>query len=335
MKKEIVLTALRHEKPPIVPHYFGLTQGARQKLEAHYGDSSHQAIDNFLSVYYLDRPQQWRREPHDIIRDMWGIPWDRSVDKDIGVPATLLFPEPDMRYWNPPKIDEGLFEPLKEFIQENRQTFTIVSLSYFTLYDRAWALRGTENLLMDMTLHPQFVHDLLDALTDWSVQAARGILAVPGVDALHFNDDWGQQTGLTMGMPFWQEFLHPRLKRLYGVVKEAGAYLSIHSCGKVQELFPSLIDLGVDLFNPFQPEVMDVPSLFRSYRGKLSFWGGLSVQRTLPLGSPADVRREVIDLWNMGREGGYILSPSHDITSDVPIENLVALVETVRELEQI
>ena len=113
MKKEIVLQALRFEKPRTVPHYFGLTQGARQKLEAHYGQSFSQEIGNYLCVYYLDRPQARQWERPGIIRDMWGIAWDRSVDKDIGVPAALLFPEPDMRYWNPPKVDESLFGPLR------------------------------------------------------------------------------------------------------------------------------------------------------------------------------------------------------------------------------
>jgi uroporphyrinogen decarboxylase len=333
-RKEIVRRALQHKKPPAVPHYIGLTQAARRKLQAHYGDSFERRINNYLSIYYLDRPDRWEWVRPDVIRDLWGILWDRSVDKDIGVPKQNLFPEPDMRYWQPPRLDAALFSPLEGFCRENSETFAVVSLSYFTLYDRAWALRGIENLLADMVLHPRFVHELLDALTEWSLKATERILEVPGVDAVHFNDDWGQQRGLTMGQPYWRRFLQPRLKKLFRIVKDAGKILSIHSCGKVQELFPSLIELGLDLFNPFQPEVMEVGSIFNAYHEKLSFWGGLSVQRTLPRGEPSDVRREVVQLWNMGRNGSYILSPSHDVTPDVPIENLVALVETLAELDK-
>lgn len=332
-KKRAVRQALRRQRPEVVPHYVGLTHGARRKLVDHFADALPAVLNNSLSIFYLDRPDTWQWTSPDTIRDMWGILWDRSVDRDIGVPHQPRFPEAHMRYWDPPPINERLFEPIRDFVDENPDTFSIVSLSYFTLYDRAWALRGIENLLADMIIHPRFVEDLLEALTDWSLRATEGILRIPGVDAVHFNDDWGHQQGITMGLPLWRRFLQPRLRRLYSIVKKADVFLSIHSCGKVQELFPTLIELGVDLFNPFQPEVMDVKSIHALYREKLSFWGGLSVQRTLPLGSPDDVRREVRQLWEMGRQGSYILSPSHDVPSDVPLENLLAMLETIRELE--
>jgi uroporphyrinogen decarboxylase len=332
-RKHAVRQALWRQPPDRVPHYIGLTEGARRKLSDHFGDALPRALNNSLSIFYLDRPDTWQWTSSDTIRDMWGILWDRSVDRDIGVPRCPRFPEPNMRYWDPPPIDDRLFEPVRAFVAKNSETFTIVSLSYFTLYDRAWALRGIENLLGDMIIHPNFVSELLDALMEWSLRATEGILRIPGVDAVHFNDDWGHQQGLTMGLPHWREFLQPRLSRLYARVKEAGVFLSIHSCGKVQELFPTLIGLGVDLFNPFQPEVMDVKSIHARYRERLSFWGGLSVQRTLPLGSPDDVRRETRQLWQMGEQGSYILSPSHDVPSDVPVENLLAMVETIHELE--
>jgi len=101
----------------------------------------------------------------------------------------------------------------------------------------------------------------------------------------------------------------------------------------VQELFPDLIDLGLNLFNPFQPEVMDVRKMHSTYHGRLAFWGGVSVQDTLPHGSPDDVRREVRERMEMGRRGGYVLSPSHSVPRDTPLENLVAMIETVREYD--
>ncbi len=151
MKKEIVQHALEHRRTGIVPHHYSLTQGARRKLIDYYGEAYKDEIGNYLSIYFLDRPGEWEWVRPDVIQDMWGVHWDRSIDKDIGVPISLRFPEPDMKYWDPPPIHPGLFEPIRGFIRENQDTFTIVCLSFFTLYDRAWTLRGIENLLADPT----------------------------------------------------------------------------------------------------------------------------------------------------------------------------------------
>jgi uroporphyrinogen decarboxylase len=114
---------------------------------------------------------------------------------------------------------------------------------------------------------------------------------------------------------------------MYAAAHEVGKYVMIHSCGDVDELFEDLIEMGVDCFNPFQPEVMDVAALMARYRGRLAFFGGLSMQRTLPYGSAADVRQETARLLELGRAGGYILAPAHAVEGDVPLENMLAFIE--------
>lgn len=141
---------------------------------------------------------------------------------------------------------------------------------------------------------------------------------------------WGQQHGLQMGPHIWRQFIRPALKRMYDEVRGKGKFLMIHSCGDVDELFDDLIDMGLKCFNPFQPEVMDVWTLLPRYRGRLSFHGGLSTQRTLPFGSPDDVRNETRRLLALGRDGGYIFAPAHDVEGDVPLENMLAAIETVQ-----
>ena len=152
------------------------------------------------------------------------------------------------------------------------------------------------------------------------------------IDGVKFGDDWGQQGGLIFGARLWRRFIKPRLARMYGMVKRAGKAVLLHSCGRVQELFPELIELGLDVFNPFQPEVMDPYKIKECFGRDLSFLGGMSVQRLLPFGTPQAVRDETRRLMErIGRDGGFIIAPSHDMPGDIPLENMVTFIETVRE----
>ena len=118
---------------------------------------------------------------------------------------------------------------------------------------------------------------------------------------------------------------------MYQAVKKKDKYVFIHSCGKVDEIFPDLIECGVDLFNPFQPEVIDVFEMKRRYGKSLSFFGGISVQKTLPFGTVSDIKKEVKDLLEkIGVEGGYVASPSHAIPPDAKPENIAAMIDILQ-----
>jgi uroporphyrinogen decarboxylase len=117
---------------------------------------------------------------------------------------------------------------------------------------------------------------------------------------------------------------------MFAPVRQAGKLVFLHSCGRVAELFDDLVEIGLNGFNPFQPEVMDVFALKKRYQGRLAFHGGMSVQKVLPFGSPKQVREATKRLIEAGREGGYIFSPSHAVPGDVPPENLVAMMEVLR-----
>jgi len=129
-----------------------------------------------------------------------------------------------------------------------------------------------ENLMMDFYDHPGFVQELFEAIADYNISQVNEALRYE-IDAVYFGDDWGQQRGLQMGRPLWREKILPHLRRMYGTVRDAGKYVMIHSDGDVDELFDDLIDAGVNCYNPFQPEVMDVDRLLPSYRGRLCFHG--------------------------------------------------------------
>ena len=105
----------------------------------------------------------------------------------------------------------------------------------------------------------------------------------------------------------------------------------IHCCGQVEEILPDLIECGVDVFNPLQPEVMDVYEMKERFGGDVSFYGGISTQKTLPSATPEQTREEVRRLLDtVGKDGGYIASPSHDIPPDAQPENIAAMIEVLQ-----
>jgi len=328
-KREIIRLILEHRRPPYVPWSMGFTIEAASKLRQYYGcEDLEEVLDNHLLSlgsgvgFFTDLGD-------DLVQDVFGVVWDRSVDKDIGVVVGQVLPEPTLKgYEFPDPLDRRFFEDIPAKIARYGDRFRVFQIG-FSLYERAWTLRGMMNLMMDFYDHPDFVHELLAAIADYNIMQIQEALKYD-IDALYFGDDWGQQRGLQMGPRLWREFIYPQLKRMYGVVKEAGKYVFIHSCGDVDELFDDLIAIGLDCFNPFQPEVMDVYALMRRYRGRLVFHGGLSTQRTLPYGTIEDVRQETERLLRAGAAGRYIFAPAHAVEGDVPVENMVTMIETVK-----
>ena len=305
-KREVIKMVLEGEKPPYVPWSFSFTIEARNQLIEYFG--SHD-IESVLHNHILDvgNPIGFFDDLGDHrFRDVFGVVWNRRVDRDIGNVEQPLLAEPDLEgYEFPNPEDDRFFADIPKKIRERGDCFRVFSIG-FSLYERAWTLRGMENLMVDFIEHPVFVQELLRAIADYNIRQIKKALTYE-IDAVFFGDDWGQQNGLQMGPALWHEFIFPELQRMYGVVRDAGKYVFIHSCGDVDELFEDLVGIGVNCFNPFQPEVIDVNALINHYRGRLTFYGGLSTQRTLPYGTPEDVRRETQTLISLGRDGSYIL----------------------------
>lgn len=326
-----MIALLNHKQPDRVPYCITFTKIARQKMIDYYGDPDFEKkLGNAFTILSSEPGDGWKEVKPDVWEDQFGVRWDRRIDKDIGVVCNILvtgenykdfpFPDPD---------DLSRFSIYRSIIEKNRDNFFVVDLSW-TLFERSWTLTGMENFLVALVNDKVFAHSLLDRITDWNLRMIDNICSFD-IDAVWFGDDWGHQRGLIMGAKLWREFFKPRIKRLFERVKSHGKFVFIHSCGKVNELFPDLIECGLDVFNPFQPEVMDVFRIKKDYGKQLSFWGGISTQRTLPYSTVPQVKDEVKKLIDLiGRDGGYIAAPAHDVPPDAKPENVAAMIEVLQ-----
>jgi len=331
IKKERVKKALKFQETDFVPYHIDFTQPAYNKLAKYYKDENFvDKIDNHFAIVKTRHLAPWKELENDRWQDEWGVIWNRSIDKDIGTVENCVLPEPTLKnYVFPDPYSNDRFNGYKDFVEKNKDMFLVNAIG-FSLFERAWTLRGMENLLMDMVLNPIFVEELLDRIVEYNLGIIEQAIKYD-IDACYFGDDWGQQNGLIMGPDLWRKFIKPKIKKMYDRVHNANLAVMIHSCGDIKEIIPDLIEVGVNVLNPFQPEVMDVYEIKKKYGKHLAFWGGLSTQKILPYATPEKVKEESKRLINeIGKNGGYIFAPAHAVPKDVPLENLIALLEIVQ-----
>ncbi|MCR4425109.1 MAG: hypothetical protein NUW23_02810 [Firmicutes bacterium] len=363
--RERVLTTLarkRADRPP-VDGWFG--PGPWHRLKAHYGTVDDESLRRQLGIDFrpiVMEPGPGFRERADffplnavglheasytvvpvgpgLFEDEWGV--RIGVDEDGANWHYALHPlagklaAGDLRIDVSGRIPDlsapGRFTAAAACAREWRKDCAVLA-GVSTLFRQGWILVGFAEFLESLVLNPEGVESLLDQLFDYFVAQIRAYIDA-GADIIQLLGDLGSQTSMFISPAMWRRIFKPRMKRLIEATRRQEVYYFLHSDGNIEAIVPDLIEIGIDMLNPIQPECMDPVKMKKKYGADLILYGTLSLQRTLTVGRPRDVRDEVLRrVDECGQDGGLILAPSNVITDDVPLENVVALYETVRELE--
>jgi len=236
-----------------------------------------------------------------------------------------------------PEWDYEDIDYIKEHIQSVHDKGKYVKAGMeCTIWETAWGIRDMTVLMMDMVMDEEKAAYIFDKVTADAVNRAK-VYASVGVDVINFGDDIGMQDRIMMSVDMYREWLKPRLSKVISAAKEANpdVIIQYHSCGYVEPYIPDLIDAGIDVLNPVQPECMSFEKLYKEYGDVLSFNGTIGTQTTMPFGSPDDVRKEVFkNLELVGEKGGLVVAPTHMLEPEVPWENIDAFIKASIEFSK-
>lgn len=300
--------------------------------------------ENLLRTIFRDKPE-WVPNQGDgavrIIRlnftdrpasagtDSWGTYW--SLKEELG---TGTFPErhplknlDDLDSLPTRDSEKAELTPESKAILENpHEDYLIMGWNELCLFERSWLLLGMEEFMVALLTEPEKVKRLIRGICDIKIILTRKLIEA-GAEVIWLGDDWGMEKGPFINPEKWREFIKPELARLYEVCKRENVIIYQHSCGKVEEFIPDLVELGAHIWNPCQPRINDLAGLKKRFGEHITFWGGID-SRTLDLGTPEEVRKEVkLRIDEMAPGGGYIAAPSHGVPFKP--ENIEAMNEAI------
>lgn len=271
-----------------------------------------------------------RGDADGIIVDDWGVGWDTGHE---GIYDTLhpLAGSADLGALQvPDPRGPHLFDPVEQAVSRHGNEYCVAGCQDLTLFERACALRGFDEFLMDLRDNPGFAESLLDAIADYQIELARGLIS-RGVDIAFTGGDYGTQHGLIMSARDWLRFEAPRLSRIWDLYHQHGIPVLHHSCGNIEPLVPHMLAMGLDILNPVQ-HVMDLEKLAAEFGRSLVFFGGIDSQQVMTFGSVREIDDEVrrcVEI--LGRGKGYIIAPDQCLLSSVPAASITAFVGAARE----
>jgi len=265
--------------------------------------------------------------------DEFGIHWPATDFQDVMMPLEHpLKAEEDIDHLTFPDPHESWrYAELTNMVEKYGEEFAIFAGIGFTIFERAWSMRGLTRTMRDIVGNSAMMHRLLDKITEYDIEVAKEIVRYD-IDCFYCGDDYAMQTGPFISPTKWRQLIKPRLDRIFEIPRGRNLPISLHSCGNIMAIIPDLIDVGVNVINPAQASAIDVNLVKRMYGKEICLWGSLDTQHTLPFGTVDEVKAEVKDrIKKLAPGGGLILAPVHTVLPDVPLGNIYAFVEAVEE----
>jgi uroporphyrinogen decarboxylase len=345
--RERVFLSISHGDTDRVPVDLVATPEAWARLQSFLGIFDMEGVLRHLGVD-LRHPRQLyvgprlRRDPDSSWTDAWGVcrklipnPGGGAYEEIVRHPLAHVkdagelkdYPWPKPAWWDP----ESLVQQIQTL---NAEVPYAITLPEFGdpggIFEIGWYLRGMEQLLVDMLSQPDIAYEIMRHVTDFFMGTLDRIFLAVGncVDIVWTSDDIAHQHGQLISIGAWRELVAPHHARLNRRIHELGARVMYHSCGSVRPFIPDLLNIGVEILDvlQFSADGMNPSEIKTTFGDRLCFHGGIDVQSTLPFGTVEEVRavtRQRIEV--LGKNGGYILAPAHNIQIDTPPENVVAM----------
>ncbi len=356
--KERLATALDHHEPDRVPYMATFVPEVERELKRTYARQIERIRDSgwmkyqgmsaldilfghdMLLLTYGISTGYYRDTPEESYVDEWGITWKKvpyRTPRGTGFYTEIVdFPLADesrLASYVPPDPeaeDMGYAEAVIAAYGAEKYICGIIDCSIF---EALKYLRGITQSLIDLVAEPDLAHRIMDMSVDYHLKLGLKLID-RGVDILWLADDIGGEHALLMSPATFRQMIKPKMGTMIGELKRRNRAVKVafHSDGYIEPVIDDLVEVGVDLLNPIQPESMDPGRIKRRYGRRLALWGTVSTQRTFPFGSPEDVRAEVRErIRACAPGGGFLLAPTHNLQLDVPLENIRAFYDAARE----
>jgi uroporphyrinogen decarboxylase len=229
-------------------------------------------------------------------------------------------------YEMPDPMDENWYVPVKAAVARYGHEKFIIGSCQCSIFETAWYLRGLEDFLVDLLDDEDYANALLDKAADFSLKAGLNMIDC-GVDMIWLGDDVATQRSMLMSMDTWRKYFRGRYAKIFDAyrAKKKDIVIAYHSCGNCEAILDDMAEIGLDVINPIQPLAMDPYYIKKRYGRALTLFGAIDIQRLLPLGTVEEIRRTVREYKQaLGENGGYILSPAHNIQADTSLERIQA-----------
>lgn len=235
----------------------------------------------------------------------------------------------------PDPLAEGRYDDAEKYIQTYGKDYFIIGNMELTMYDMMHELVGTEKLLMDLALGAEYIEPLIEKTKDFALSVGKKLVAM-GVDGVWAGDDFGAQNGMIMSPKMWRKYFKERYREVYAELKAINPNVVImqHCDGAVAPILDEWIEVGLEVFNPVQPNVPghDPEDLKSRFGHKMSFWGAIDQQQLLPYGTLEEIAVDIESkIKILGEGGGYMCSPAHIIQQDTSMEKVEAFINAVKK----